>query len=102
NALSCNLKAVFSTSQIILVLPWNRPSIAAEGPEYSVPAIGWQAKKFLLLECSSTVLQTKDFVEPASITTASSFTASKILGNCSTKTSTGMETITISAFAKSE
>jgi hypothetical protein len=39
NAFSCNLKAVRSTSQMILVLP-KKAFIAADGPENSVPAIG--------------------------------------------------------------
>jgi hypothetical protein len=48
NAFSCNLNAVRSTSQMILVLPSNNPFIAADGPENSVPAIGCVAMKFLL------------------------------------------------------
>lgn len=44
NAFSCSLKAVFSTSQIILVFFSNKPLCAAVGPENSVPAIGCVAK----------------------------------------------------------
>ena len=48
SAFSCNLNAVFSTSQIIFVFSLNKPFKAAVGPENSVPAIGCAAKKFLL------------------------------------------------------
>jgi hypothetical protein len=56
----------------IFVFPSNNPTIAAEGPENSVPAMGCVAIKFLLLGCIATTLQIGALVDPTSNTIVSS------------------------------
>jgi hypothetical protein len=91
----CNLKVVFSTSQIMFVFPWNN-FIAADGPENSVPAIGCVAIKFLLLGWLAIPSQIGNFVEPPQ-KQSFALLLPQNLGTTVSATSTGTETITKSA-----
>jgi hypothetical protein len=85
-ARSCNLKVVFSTSQIMFSL--KQPFIAADGPENSVPAIGcgYKISPFGMVGNTS---QIGNFVEPTSKTIVCSPIAS--LGTTVSATSTGTD-----------
>ena len=73
---------VFLDSQIIWTFPLNKFSFEANGPENSVPAIGWVAKNWDLLGWLETALQILTFVDPKSTTRVFELTKSRISGSC--------------------
>ena len=70
----------------------NKPSCAAVGPENSVPAIGWVARKCWRFGWSLTISHILFFVEPKSITKLSLLTDSKTKGRMFMIDLTGTET----------
>ena len=81
---------VFSVSHRIITLLLNKSFRAAIGPENSVPAIGWEAKKLPRLLCVLTELQIWYLVDPKSITNVSLDILSRIILSCFLIDSTGI------------
>ena len=79
--LGLNIKLIKKQLEIIIFLLTNKPLCAAVGPENSVPAIGWVARKFSRFGWSLITLQILFFVEPKSITKVFLLTLSKIFGS---------------------